>query len=384
MRRLLVLILVTLWPTASTWAQSTPPLSASRAVAKCRTAPNDHPLLWVQGFFVPIIEASSYVEGGLFPTSRVPPGTTNRWALGGRWKKYGALWAHIDTHASFGQRRLNLHGRLDCSSWRFVADRDPFPVPRLRPRYSGPAIDRRGRIVTSAFAAGIRLTVSIPAGPYPLDALVAVNVTLRNMTRHVVRYWTRGPMAPGYQDPQGEVLDSSGQVLYPPALPQWLPLPGPAPFPVPLRPGQSVGGRQFLVLRGPELRATQTIDIDGVANGVHYPPASISTRAIALGLISQAPPAVRLSASEQGLRADISPPAGATGPMFYMQYSKCGDISTSNQTLEWTASTPVLVPGCPRPVEWFVVAGWLNHPVARIHFVQSGQELPSGTASVGR
>jgi hypothetical protein len=243
-------------------------LRVHQAVQLCRAHPAAQYRLWVDGWFVPAIGASGYMEGGLFDSRQaVPLVTVDQWDVGGHWKRYGALYVHIGTQASFGLRSLKLHGRLDCPSFRFWTDRDPFPAPRLRPVYGTTRQRPSGSIATWVTAGGLELTLTVPRRSYPRDALAPVRLSLKNVSRHDVEYQTAPGLVVGYTAPQPEVLDAAGHVVYPPAMPYFPALPGPAPGMVRLRPGQAMSQSQYIVVRGARIRASQS---SGRRSGATY------------------------------------------------------------------------------------------------------------------
>src|SRR5579875_3262583 len=79
------------------------PISVSTAFSLCRAHPAAQERLWIRGWFVASIRAYRDVEGGLFSSRRAVPATPfDRWDVNGNWKRYGALYVHITTQASFG------------------------------------------------------------------------------------------------------------------------------------------------------------------------------------------------------------------------------------------------------------------------------------------
>jgi hypothetical protein len=116
---------------------------------------------------------------------------------------------------------------------------------------------RRAALATStpllhreSTAHGIRLTVQVLGTSFPLNALVPVTTTVRNISHRTVWIVDPGPAFPGKSVPQVEVLDH-GTVVYPPALGWYLPLPGPPPTVVPLRSGQHMHVSAYVILRAP-------------------------------------------------------------------------------------------------------------------------------------
>jgi len=352
------------------------------AYALCHAHPSAH-VLWLRGWFIPSIRGLGAIDGVLFDGPQAVPLTTvNRWDVNGNWRMYGALFVHIRTHSSFGPRRLTLHGRLTCVTASFSTDRDPFPPPARTTRSTPAQVARDGSVSTSATSGGLRLTITVPRRSYPRDALAPMKVSMRNVSSHAIGYLRLGVAAPGYAVPQAEVLDASGRVVFPPAMPYFPPLPGPAPFVQRLDPGQTVAQTQYVVMRGARIRASQAFTLQAQPNpSVRRPLSVLRTRPITVALTSEPAPRISLYASGSDLRADIMPPPGVTGRPLRLSYTDCG-FPTYDYTETWTASGTHITPGCGPVQEWHLRVAWVNHPVAALDYMpNTPTTAPTATAS---
>ncbi len=356
---------------AAQMAGSSQPISVTTAFSLCQAHPAAQHRLSVRGWFVPAAEYSTFEEGGLFASRQaVPPITDDHWDVNGRWRGYGALFAHITTRASLAPRTLTLHGQLDCASYRFQTDRDPFPPPELTPVYGTAPGRRPGAVTTWAIAGGLKLTLTIPRRSYPLNALARVSVSVENVSRHTVGYWIPGINLPGVASPQAEVLDDSEAIVFPPAMPYRPPLPGPAPGLEPLHPGQMIRGSEYIVVRGARIRASQQFTPTWSPT-VRRALNTLRTHAIGVRLTAEAAPTLTLHETSQGPVVDVTRPTGVTGRMLRLNYADCGDGANGPQfdySFGWVGSGQHLTPGCSPASAWHVRVAWLNHPVAALDY----------------
>lgn len=364
------------------------PISVAAAFTLCRAHPAAQEQIWIRGWFVSSIMANGYVEGGLFDSRRAVPNTTyDRWDVNGNWRRYGALYVRIATQASFGPRSLTLHGRLNCTSYRFRTDRDPFPPPQLKPVYGTIQADRTGGITTWAMAGGLKLSLTVPSLSYPRNALIRVSVSIQNVSRHVVGYLIPGVSLPGVASPQAEVLDRSGRIVFPPAMPYMPPLPGPPPSLQPLQPGQTIRVSEYIVVRGARIRASQqftptwSLSVRRALN-------TLTTRPITVQLTAAPAPQITLQQTAAGPVLDVTRPPGLSGKMLRLSYADCGD-TTSGPNFEyswsWVHSGLHLTAGCSPLRAWHLRVAWLDHPVAALDYTPP-QAPPTTTpaATVGR
>jgi hypothetical protein len=110
----------------------------------------------------------------------------------------------------------------------------------------------------------------------------------------------------------------------------------------------------YLVLRGEVIRAKAVIDpyrnVNSIPIRVRLVPAQASTVFVHLS-----PPAY----------AVLHPPAGAEGAPIVAEAYRCRKGFSTIRGFHVTY-TLYLVPRCAHVVEWHVIAGWLNEPVATI------------------
>jgi len=361
-------------------------IGVTGAFSLCRARPTAQQPLWIRGWFVPSIVADGYVEGGLFNARRAIPLTTvDQWDVNGNWKRYGALYVRIGTRASFGPRSLTLHGRLDCSSYRFQTDRDPFPPPQLKPVYGTALSGRTGAITTWAIAGGLKLTLTIPRRSYPRDALARVRVSIRNVAKHDVGYWTTGVNLPGVASPQAEVLDRSGRIVFPPAMPYMPPLPGPPPTLVPLKAGQTIGMNEYIVVRGAGVRASQRF-VPHLSRTAMREANILTTHLVSIRLTAEAPPKLILRQSPEGPAVDVVRPPNVSGSPLLLTYTDCGVPVNLNYSYSWIPSGLHLTPGCSPVQAWHLRVAWLDHPVAAFDYTapqptSTTTPLPTPTAT---
>lgn len=358
------------------------PLSVSAAFSLCRAHQTARRDIGVRGWFVETVSTYKYLEGGLFNSRRAIPTTTyDHWK--GNWKRYGALYVYIATQASFGNLPVTLHGWLDCASYRFWTDRDPFPLPHVKPVYGITRVPRTDAVSTWVVASGLKLTLVVPRRSYPRNALAQVQVSMQNVSHHDIGYWNPGQSPPGVTAPQPEVLDSSGQIVYPPDMPYWPPLPGPAPALAPLHPGQTLGWAEDIVVRGAHIRVSQPFIPRYIPN-VLWPLDTLYTRPITVRLTVESAPHVAVRETPNGPVADVTRPAGMTGRMQLLNYTDCGFGASGGPNFQysfgWFDSGLHLTPGCLPVVAWHFRVAWLNHPVTAIDYVPA-QPDPTATST---
>lgn len=365
-----------------------PPLGVFGANALCHAHPAGRERIWLHGWFIMSIQASGFVEGGLFDSREaLPLVTVDQWDVNGNWRRYGAIYVHIVTRASFGPRSVTVHGLLDCATARLVTDRDPFALPPLATRYGSPRVGPNGAITTWVTSGGLKLTLVVSRRSYPRNALAQVRVTLQNVTNHDVGYWHPGAGPVGYAAPQAQVLNGAGKIVFPPAMPYMPPIAGPAPFPVSLHPGGSVTVSEYIVVRGARIRATQTFMPRMTAN-LSLPPYVLTTRPIFIRLTSEPAPQLTLHGNPSDPILDVTRPPKVQGPMWSVRYADCGSeppVIAYAYTGDWVRSDLHLTPGCSPVHGWYVRVAWLNHPVAALDYIPprpSPMRLPSPSPTV--
>lgn len=351
---------------------ASPPLSVHAANAFCRSHPSGREWILLRGWFVPGSGGNGFVEGGLFESRQaLPLVTVNQWEVDGNWRRYGAIYVHIGTSASFGPRSITVHGLLDCATARLVTDRDPFTPPRLAVTYGAPRVGPNGAVTTWTMSGELKLTLAVPRRSYPRNALARVQVTLRNVTDHDVGYLRPGVGPIGYAAPQAEVLNAAGKIVFPPAMPYMPALPGPAPFLESLHPGGTLSESEFIVVRGARIRATQRF-APRMTSNVNRPLNTLSTRPILIRLTSEPAPKLSLHGDPTDPVLDVTRPPNVAGPMLRLSYAGCGEEPSGpvySYTDIWITSKLRLTPGCSPLLGWYVRVAWLNHPVAALDYI---------------
>ncbi|MDQ2741306.1 MAG: hypothetical protein M3Z66_03275 [Chloroflexota bacterium] len=213
---------------------------------------------------------------------------------------------------------------------------------------------------------GIELKLSLPQASYPQNALVQASVSMRNVSRHTVWLWTNGPMIPGGSWPEVDVLDSSGTVVYPPALPTYFPLPGPPPTLVAAKRGFYLHSLVYVVLRGSHLQLTLDISPGGSttdrSTAVH-----LATPPLAVTLTAPDTPRITLHTPPAQISVTFQPVDAVQDPLRFVGYADCGGTNFQ-QDIDWSPGGRGLVPGCQPLRHWYLVAGWPGHSVATVDY----------------
>lgn len=238
---------------------------------------------------------------------------------------------------------------------------------------------------TWATAGGLKLTLTVPRRTYPRNALTRVSVSIQNVSRHDIGFWTPGVGPVGVTAPQPEVLDRFGELFFPPVMSAMPPLPGPAPRVEPLHPGQMVHGRDYIVVRADRIRASQRFTPKWLAT-VQRALNTLVTRPTIVRLISEPAPNLTLRQTTSGPVVEVTRPAGVTGRVMLLSYADCGVTGSGpgfKYSFGWVHSGLHLTPGCSPVGEWHLRVAWLNHPVAALDYA-APQPTPSTTLLVGR
>jgi hypothetical protein len=226
---------------------------------------------------------------------------------------------------------------------------------------------------------GLAITLTVPRAEYPANALVQVELSVKNVSRHTIF------IRSGLQTPTAFVLDASGADVFDPSSPlgpdSLLVRSGPGPRSEALYKGETWMDRPYLVLRGN--RISYSVLLGKVGHGG----AQITGRPVSVRLTDEPAPPVSVT-STPSLQASVSPPETVSGPMMYFGETSC---VTPNGTYSigdgWTAITGTVVtpdfsegsdntPGCKEKRIWHGLLGWLNHPVAEITY----EEAPRGVS----
>lgn len=204
------------------------------------------------------------------------------------------------------------------------------------------------RIETRVTRGGLELSAWMRAATYPRGALVAVHLRVRNVSTHGVTI--DGNVIPcGLQNPRVAVVDGRGRTVYPPILPRLFQPPCRIPNPQPIAASLTVRSTVLAVLRGRSVRAT-----------VSASERSVTTPPLRLGLRPSRQRRLEVHESARGAYVDITRPAGATGPMYYVSSAKCagGAETAYSNTLTWKATTSARVySGCLTTTGWYALVG---------------------------
>lgn len=238
------------------------------------------------------------------------------------------------------------------------------------------------RATASTIASGLRLTLTLARSTYPRNALVQATVQVDNLTNAEVHYASgrSGPQGgcppPAYLYPIVRAVGTDGTV-YPPTLPPDLPESGCLP--------------SFAAWYGPHEQQTYTIPIVLVANRVRATMDVYNTQGtggttlleaeVEVKLTHEAAPKVTVRAGKSSLIATVRAGRALHGPLYYMDRVSCGTGPGDFLIRYHDAWTPhngkPLRSGyyspCAPPDHWYLMVGWLNHPVAivRYHRLQS-------------
>jgi hypothetical protein len=216
-------------------------------------------------------------------------------------------------------------------------------------------------------AHGVKLALILGKRTYPWNALVKVGVRLRNESNRTVWVRTVGNSEPGIVEPQPEVHDRQGRLLFPPAFPYLYPLPGPLPVPLALAPHQVMTRADYIILRAPYLRLVAHIGLNRRFNATTF---VVATKSITLHLTSLPGPAYQVEFHRPPDRLSATVTAVTAKPhgrLLHIEYSDCD--GTANWTfITWAPGGNRFVPDCPQPHEWHVIAGYLNQPVIAIDY----------------
>lgn len=225
---------------------------------------------------------------------------------------------------------------------------------------SGSAAAVRSHIVrVETVSHGIRLTLIVPNSVYPRNALVRVNLLLRNVSNHAIVLDEQCGHRPYVEDTSrsgNRILNLrfSGEPLlvggcFGSTSPR-------------IEPGDTVASRPYVVLEGPGIRGFD-------------PSGRIATKPAVVSLVSGVAPRVLVSPSKW-VHATVERPAGAPGPLLISQWSSCLEhgMPLDQSNLEWTpalgpdVSPWVSSPECQQILEWHAYVGYVGWPVARIDY----------------
>jgi len=217
---------------------------------------------------------------------------------------------------------------------------------------------------------GLRLTLTLPVGPYVRNGLIRTRVQVQNVSREPIRIAGTSDGECGSSRPQVQMRASNG--IYESVMP----LPG-GPIPscplIPpntgpqLRPGRSQAVQKLVILRSSSLRAVLLITTGRRTTLIATPPITITlgkARTPRIRLLATSPPTARVSAHDRH-----------SGPLYYVMWSVCvnshGQLTAELFGQAWRSThSTTLRPatGCGRVSEWHAVAGYVNQPVTMFNY----------------
>jgi len=216
----------------------------------------------------------------------------------------------------------------------------------------------------------LRLTLTLPVGPYIHNGLIRTRVQVQNVSRGPIRIAGTPDGECGFSTPQIQMRTSNG--IYE----SFMPLPG-GPIPscplIPpntgpqLWPGQSQAVQRLVILRSSSLRAVLMITTGRRTTLIATPPITITlgkARAPRIKLLATSPPAALVSAPDRH-----------SGPLYYAMWSVCvnshGQLTAELFGQAWRSThSTILRPAtqCDRVSQWHVIAGYLNRTVTMFNY----------------
>lgn len=179
---------------------------------------------------------------------------------------------------------------------------------------------------SSTLRHGIVLAVASPRTTYPRDALAAVTVRVQNRSGHTVQLTDDSC---SIQNPQVEILNHSGHIVYPPALHLSFGPPCRLPGIHPLGVAHTLVKREYVIARSSWLRARASVQSKGRWFEVASSPTRRSLRSRTVA------PERRLDSTVNPTQVTVVPPTGATGRIVYQSQVRCSDGSEASN-LSWT------------------------------------------------
>ncbi len=242
--------------------------------------------------------------------------------------------------------------------------------------------DQASPATASTIGSGLRLTLTLARSISPRNALVQATVEVDNLTDHDVGYVLgtapRGCLPPADQYPIVRSVGADGTV-YPPAMPPgllaWGCLPGAYGH---YRPNETRTYTIPVVLDTNRVRATLQVE------NADYTGSAPMEAELRVRLTHEAAPAVSIQEKGSNLIATIGAGRTMPSPLYYMDKVSCGAGPQSflvSYRNAWTAhSGTTLRSGyyspCAPPDHWYLMVGWLNHPIAIIHYHRSQSHSP--------
>lgn len=271
------------------------------------------------------------------------------------------FYAHyLDATGNFSRQKIKRMGLMilqQASAIHGIAHADVRAVNSRFP-------SSRASVVVD----GLRLTAALPRRVFPRDALVWVNMNLRNISRRVIYV----PSAcQGPSNPNVAVRTTRGREVYPPLIPAPEPTGPPvaackAAPPQPLRPGQTLHWRAYAVLRG--TRVTARVGLGGPTS--YLRPTSWIPVHLRVRLRSSDAPRLTVNTSP----VTCVNVAGGAGKGAYLmsEWWLCPGDDPANgandRFLAPVAGQRITLP-CAHPAQWHGVVGRINHSLARFDYV---------------
>lgn len=240
-----------------------------------------------------------------------------------------------------------------------------------------------GRAHVETVSKGLHLSLSLAKQRYPANAIVQATMRVTNVTTHGIGlgstsfYDCRGTFAPH------AVVMSDGTQVFPPIVvgessPSCSNLSGPT---MTLRAGATLTSREYLLLRGPQVRAFVTLAGSRAQHGVQTRPPLVGTPILSVTLTQSDAPTVTVQKGSVPM-AHIVRPSYGHGLLFvgsgwsrlarHGTVGEPGFVGIERFENAWVRQTSLtirarLMSGYTRVVEWHIVAGWLGHSAASVN-----------------
>jgi hypothetical protein len=210
----------------------------------------------------------------------------------------------------------------------------------------------------STISRGVKLSVTVPRRVYPNNALIIVELSIRNVSRHPVLMSGNNAPTVLAQTPGGVTLFDASYPIPNQRLPST-----PYISPWPLYPGKVWKVREFVVVRGPYLQPVVNLVV-----GPSGPEVTVRGRRLHLRLFRAASPTVTIIQSPSP-HVRVTPTMGARGTPYVTFGGRWGPIDASGYHwhVDWVPFDPRHLAPCDicGAVALF---GYLGYPARTIHF----------------
>lgn len=223
--------------------------------------------------------------------------------------------------------------------------------------------------IVSRTANGVQITLRFARRSYPQHALVAVTVTLRNVSHANLDVPPdRLPFGVcSWPDVTLTSVNRRGQPVEPNPVIQPPAFPCPAPLPTDLPRGHTMVEHQMIELWSARLQAVGQ-GFNHISNGFYG--FSIPGPTAVLQLQKTAIPTIETGSAGGVMTATMVPAPSAGTPVYYQSWGTCSDGEVRPLVVYWTAVQGATVSsGCAHPVKWHVDMATLNGPVASLDLV---------------